>query len=174
MVVASPQRSSWGSPRTSTPLARKSVTVATMSSHIRENWCCVPPSYIGPSAGCTPSSAGGSPKINHPPPASTLGQPKTSRNNSRTASGSDVYSRTCAPLIAMAHLASSPVVGVATTRVRTLPVAASPRSAPPADPREPGQSQAHAYSGRVVNERGPLGIRQPLGSEKRLLQLNDG
>ena len=51
------------------PLAFKSTTVEWMSSHISDNWWRAPPSNLGPSAGWTPSSAGGSAKISQPSPA---------------------------------------------------------------------------------------------------------
>src|SRR3954470_11550551 len=100
MVTPMPKRMSSGLPWNSMPRPRSSCIVCPMSSHISENWC------TGASAGCTPTSAGGSLKISQPPPASTWSQPKTSRSTSRRLSGSLVYSRTCAPVMAMDLLAS--------------------------------------------------------------------
>src|SRR4051812_10287601 len=66
-----------------------------MSSHIRYS----PERPLSPSAGCTASSAGGSAKISHPPPASTESKPSTSPSSSRTPSGSPVNSTAWKPVI---------------------------------------------------------------------------
>ena len=69
-----------------------------------------------------PSSAGGSLKINHPPPASTERKFRISRKNARSASGSLLYNRTCVPVIMQrvyadshqpASVVSMPATGVA-------------------------------------------------------------
>ena len=76
------------------PLASSSATVAAMSSHISEiEWwrgCeCSWPSQVY-EVGCTPSSLGPVLKMSQPGTSgsSTHGQPRTSRRNSRVATGS--------------------------------------------------------------------------------------
>src|SRR5215510_2344652 len=93
------------------------------------------------SIGWTPSSAGGNAKISQPWPASTLCQPNTSRNTSRTASGSVVYSRTWAPVIAMALiLAHPPIVWRADPDQR--------------DQRTEGTTMAHEVRGVIARGKG--------------------
>src|SRR6187200_421196 len=76
--------------------------VVSTSSHMKYN------SWLGaPSEGCMASSAGGSLKINHPPPASTLGCSRTSAKNARSASGSLLYKMMWLPLITARRYAAT-------------------------------------------------------------------
>src|SRR5947209_1219355 len=95
MVVWTPKPAASGSPRNSIPLARRSATVAWMSSHMNDSWCSVP------SPGWTPSSAGGRAKISQPPPASTELKPNVSPSTPRSASASGLNRMTWAPVMAM-------------------------------------------------------------------------
>src|SRR6476469_9417647 len=101
--VSRPQRSSVRSSVNSTPLARSSCIVASTSSHMKKSSCAG-----GPSEGCIATSAGGSWKIRHPPPASTFGCPRTSAKKVRSASGSRLNSTTWLPLITRRRYAARP------------------------------------------------------------------
>jgi hypothetical protein len=90
LPVREPQRSNetgWflADRRRELDAASRSATVAWTSSHIKYSLWRAPSS-----AGCAASSAGGSAKMSHPPPASTAGKPRMSRRKARTRSGSFV------------------------------------------------------------------------------------
>src|SRR3954452_24595463 len=103
-----------------TPLLRNSATVSAIVSHINAISCRIPLSQLGPSPGCTPSSAGGSAKMSQPPAASTDGKQNTSRNIVRSASGSDVYNTVWQPIRAMGFSRALILPGLQATLVICL------------------------------------------------------
>src|SRR5580692_6774197 len=76
-----------------TPRSLRARISSSRSSHMRYS------SAAGASAGCTAASAGGRPKISHPPPASTESKPRTSERKARSASASALKMTRCAPKI---------------------------------------------------------------------------
>src|ERR1700693_2802682 len=108
MRVRRPNRAVLIGSENSAPFAARSLTVRSMSSHIRKSsWC--PPGEPSPD-GWIPSSAGGSLKMSHPPWMSTLGISTASRKNALARSGSSAYTTAWVAVIMVASVAAARTV----------------------------------------------------------------